>query len=212
MIWKRIFDVLLALFGLAILSPLIAAACVVVWVTLGRPVLYRQMRGGLGNRPFVFTKLRTMTNAVGPDGNLLPDAQRITPVGRFLRRTSIDELPQLWNVLMGDMSLVGPRPLRLEYLARYSQRQRRRHDVRPGITGWAQVKGPNGLTWEEKFEHDVWYIDHWSPMLDLKIIGLTDINVIRGQGISEPGHSTMSEFLGSSPKHRKHPRPTDGAA
>ena len=164
---------------------------------MGPPVLFRQLRPGREGRPFELTKFRTMTDQRGPDGALLPDAQRLTALGRFLRRTSIDELPELVNVVRGDMSLVGPRPLLMEYLPRYSPEQARRHEVRPGVTGWTQVNGRNALTWEEKFALDVWYVDHRSTRLDLEILGRTVSQVLGGQGVSAPGHATMEPFRGS---------------
>jgi lipopolysaccharide/colanic/teichoic acid biosynthesis glycosyltransferase len=159
--------------------------------------LFRQLRPGREGRPFELTKFRTMTDQRGPDGTLLPDAQRLTALGRFLRRTSIDELPELVNVVRGDMSLVGPRPLLMEYLPRYSAEQARRHEVRPGVTGWTQVNGRNELTWDEKFALDVWYVDHRSTRLDLEILGRTVSQVLSGQGVSAPGHATMEPFRGS---------------
>jgi lipopolysaccharide/colanic/teichoic acid biosynthesis glycosyltransferase len=169
-----------------------------VRVSMGSPVLFCQQRPGLGGRPFTLVKFRTMRDATDPAGRPLPDAQRLTRVGRLLRRTSLDELPQLWNVLKGDMSLVGPRPLLMEYLPRYNDRQRRRHDVRPGITGWAQVNGRNALSWEEKFEHDVWYVEHRSLGLDVKIVLMTLGQVFAGRGVSAGGHATMPEFMGTA--------------
>jgi len=156
-----------------------------------------QSRVGINERVFAFYKFRTMTCVRDLTGKLLADEQRLTTLGRFLRNTSLDELPQLWNVLKGDMSLVGPRPLLPEYLARYTAFQRRRHDVKPGITGWAQINGRNALTWEQKFDLDVWYVDHWSVWLDVRIMWLTVLKVVRGDGISQAGHATMPEFIGS---------------
>ena len=164
---------------------------------LGAPVLFRQLRPGLRARPFALLKFRTMTNAVGSDGKLLPDGARLTPFGRWLRSTSLDELPQLLNILKGEMSLVGPRPLLTEYLQRYTPDQARRHEVRPGLTGWTQVRGRNALSWEEKFELDLWYVDHRSFRLDLKILGLTLLRVLARHGVNAPGEATMPEFLGS---------------
>ena len=164
---------------------------------LGGPVLFRQIRPGLHGRPFMMIKFRTMTDERGADGELLPDAQRLTPFGRFLRLTSLDELPELWNVLRGDMSLVGPRPLLMEYLPLYSPEQARRHELRPGITGWAQVNGRNALSWEERFKLDVWYVDHRSLWLDLRILWLTVRKVIMREGISAQGEATMSRFTGN---------------
>jgi lipopolysaccharide/colanic/teichoic acid biosynthesis glycosyltransferase len=194
---KRVIDVLGASTALVVLSPLLAVVAVLVRVRMGPPVLFRQLRPGREGRPFELTKFRTMTDQRGPDGTLLPDAQRLTALGRFLRRTSIDELPELVNVVRGDMSLVGPRPLLMEYLPRYSAEQARRHEVRPGVTGWTQVNGRNELTWDEKFALDVWYVDHRSTRLDLEILGRTVSQVLGGQGVSAPGHATMEPFRGS---------------
>jgi len=193
---KRSFDFLAALFGGIVISPLLLLVAVSVRIALGRPVLFRQPRPGYKGRPFDIYKFRTMTDRTAPDGSLLPDAERLTPLGRFLRSASLDDLPQVWNILRGEMSLVGPRPLLLQYLERYTPEQMRRHDVLPGITGWAQINGRNALTWEEKFRLDVWYVDHWSFGLDLKILWLTLWKVIRREGISQPGHATMEEFMG----------------
>jgi lipopolysaccharide/colanic/teichoic acid biosynthesis glycosyltransferase len=194
---KRVIDVLGASTALVVLSPLLAVVAVLVRVRMGPPVLFRQLRPGREERPFELTKFRTMTDQRGPDGTLLPDAQRLTALGRFLRRTSIDELPELVNVVRGDMSLVGPRPLLMEYLPRYSAEQARRHEVRPGVTGWTQVNGRNELTWDEKFALDVWYVEHRSTRLDLEILGRTVSQVLSGQGVSAPGHATMEPFRGS---------------
>jgi lipopolysaccharide/colanic/teichoic acid biosynthesis glycosyltransferase len=166
---------------------------------MGPPVFFRQLRPGLHGRPFRVVKFRTMADARDARGGLLPDAARLTAVGRVLRATSLDELPQLWNVLRGELSLVGPRPLLMQYLPRYSPEQARRHDVLPGVTGWAQVHGRNALSWEDKFALDVWYVDHWSPWLDLRILAATLLHVARREGISQPGHATMPEFLGTPP-------------
>lgn len=194
---KRALDLLLASLAIAILSPLLIAVAVLVRILLGKPVLFRQRRPGLHGLPFTCLKFRTMKETRDPAGNLLPDADRLTGVGSFLRRTSLDELPELWNVLRGDMSLVGPRPLLPAYLPRYTAFQQQRHDVRPGITGWAQVNGRNALSWEQKFELDVWYVGHRSLALDLKILWLTVLIVLRRQGIEHGSHATMPEFLGS---------------
>ncbi len=195
---KRIFDFVLAALSLLLLGvPLL----ILMWQVrrkLGSPVFFRQTRPGLHGRPFQMVKFRTMTDARGPDGELLPDEVRLTSFGRFLRATSLDELPELWNVLKGDMSLVGPRPLLMEYLPLYSPEQARRHEVRPGITGWAQVNGRNALSWEEKFTLDVWYVDHQSTWLDIKILLLTVRKVLIREGISAPGEATMSKFTGSN--------------
>jgi sugar transferase EpsL len=194
---KRGLDVALSSVSLLVLSPVLAVTGAVVLGTMGRPVLFVQDRPGWHGRIFRLYKFRTMRDARDENGEVLPDAARLTPLGRFLRATSLDELPELINVLKGDMSLVGPRPLRVEYLGLYTPEQARRHDVRPGITGWAQVNGRNTLSWEKKFEYDVWYVDHQSLALDLKILGLTVLNVVRGVGISAPQHATMPPFRGS---------------
>lgn len=194
---KRMIDVIVALVGLALLSPAFVVISVLIRFNMGTPVLFRQVRPGLGAKPFVMYKFRTMKDARGKDGNLLPDEERLTSLGRFLRSTSLDELPELFNVLKGEMSLVGPRPLLMEYLDRYTPEQARRHEVKPGVTGWAQVNGRNAITWEEKFKLDVWYVDNWSLGLDLKILGLTLIKVLKREGISAGGHATMPEFRGS---------------
>ena len=194
---KRLFDLLLASLALLLLGvPLL----LLIWQVrrkLGSPVFFRQTRPGLHGRPFEMIKFRTMTDARGHDGQLLADADRLTQFGRFLRSTSLDELPELWNVVKGDMSLVGPRPLLMEYLPLYSPEQARRHDVRPGITGWAQVNGRNALRWDEKFKLDVWYVDHRSLWLDIKILWLTGRKVLVREGISAAGEATMSAFKGS---------------
>jgi sugar transferase EpsL len=194
---KRLFDVLGATALLVLVSPIVAVVATAVAVSMGRPVLFRQQRLGLRGHPFTILKFRTMADAKDDDGHPLPDALRITTVGRFLRRTSLDELPELLNVLAGDMSLVGPRPLLVEYLPRYTKEQMRRHDVRPGITGWSQVNGRNALTWNEKFALDVWYVDHHSLRLDFRILKMTIHQVVRREGIAYPGAATMEPFLGS---------------
>ena len=194
---KRLVDIVGAFAGLLLLSPLVV---VVVWQIhrkLGSPVLFRQTRPGLHGKPFQLVKFRTMRNAIGPEGRPLPDSERMTPLGRFLRSASLDELPELWNVLTGDMSLVGPRPLLMEYLPLYSLEQARRHEVRPGVTGWAQVNGRNALSWEEKFRLDVWYVDNRSFWLDLKILFMTVRKVVVREGISATGDATMPKFFGS---------------
>lgn len=195
---KRLLDVVVALVGLALLAPLLLVVVIAVRVWLGTPVFFRQERPGLKGRPFELTKFRTMVDERDPYGNLLPDADRLTRFGRFLRKTSLDELPTLWNVLRGEMSLVGPRPLLMRYLELYNEEQARRHDVVPGITGWAQVNGRNAITWDEKLELDVWYVDHWSLSLDLKILAATILTVFKREGISHPEVATMPEFTGSS--------------
>lgn len=194
---KRLLDIICALAGLILLAPVVAGVALLVRWRLGSPVLFTQQRPGRGAKPFRMIKFRTMRNAVGSDGVPLSDAERLTAFGGFLRSTSLDELPGLWNVLKGDMSLVGPRPLLMEYLPRYNAEQARRHEVRPGLTGWAQVNGRNALSWEEKFALDVWYVDNRSMMLDLRIIGLTVLKVVRRDGISADGEATMPLFTGS---------------
>lgn len=194
---KRGFDILSSLLCLLVLSPLLLGIAVWVRRRMGAPVLFRQTRPGLGGRPFEMLKFRTMTDERDVEGQLLPDEQRLTGLGRFMRRTSLDELPELVNVLRGEMSMVGPRPLLMQYLDRYTAEQCRRHEVRPGITGWAQVNGRNAISWEEKFRYDVWYVDHRSFLLDLRILLLTVWNVLRREGISAGGHATMPEFMGS---------------
>lgn len=196
---KRCIDRLAAAVGLMLLGPVMIATALFVWATMGGPIFFRQVRPGRGGKLFELVKFRTMLNAKDAEGNLLSDEQRLTRAGRFLRSTSLDELPQLWNVLRGDMSLVGPRPLLVEYLPRYSLEQARRHDVLPGITGWAQVNGRNALGWDERFQLDVWYVDHWSVALDVKILALTLLRVVQRQGISFEGSSTMFKFVGSAP-------------
>lgn len=194
---KRLFDIVLSALGLLVLAIPLLSLVLLVRRKLGSPVFFTQVRPGLHGKPFKMVKFRTMTDARGPDGALLPDAARLTPFGRFLRATSLDELPELWNVLKGDMSLVGPRPLLLEYLPLYSPEQARRHEVRPGITGWAQVNGRNALSWEEKFALDVWYVDHRSLGLDSKILWLTVKKVLLREGINAAGEATMGRFTGS---------------
>lgn len=194
---KRLLDIALASMGLVLLFPVLAILAVAIRVRLGSPVLFQQWRPGLRGRPFVLMKFRTMTNATDDRGNPLSDSERLTPFGCFLRRASLDELPTLWNVLRGDMSLVGPRPLLMQYLERYSAQQARRHEVSPGITGWAQIHGRNDISWEEKFALDVWYVDNWSFWLDLKILASTVVTVARGHGVSHGGEATMPEFAGS---------------
>ena len=194
---KRSLDFLIALILLIALAPLLALLALAVRWKLGSPVLFAQTRPGLHGAPFEFYKFRTMTDARDAAGVLVPDAARLTPFGELMRKLSLDELPQLVNVLIGDMSLVGPRPLLMEYLPLYSERQARRHAVRPGITGWAQVNGRNALDWEERFELDLWYVEHRSFWLDLKIIAMTAWRMLRPQGIAQPGHATMSKFTGS---------------
>ena len=194
---KRVFDLLLTIPGLILISPLLLLVVILVRIFHGKPVLFRQIRPGYHGKLFTVFKFRTMTEIRDGQGNLLPDENRITSLGKFLRATSIDELPELFNVLRGEMSLVGPRPLLTQYLERYSPEQRRRHEVLPGITGWAQVNGRNTLTWEDKFGYDVWYVDHQSLWLDIKIMAITFWKVIRREGISQEGHATAEEFMGS---------------
>jgi lipopolysaccharide/colanic/teichoic acid biosynthesis glycosyltransferase len=195
---KRLLDILVAAFALIILSPLLAVVAVLVRAKLGSPIFFRQERPGLQGRPFTLVKFRTMLDARDEHGKPRPDAERLTDFGRWLRSTSIDELPELWNVLKGEMSLVGPRPLLMHYLPLYSPEQARRHDVPPGITGWAQVNGRNAISWDEKFALDTWYADHWSLWLDLKILARTAASVVRSHGISAEGSATMPEFTGSA--------------
>lgn len=195
---KKLFDRAVGTVGLVATAPVIGAAALAVRATMGGPVFFRQKRPGVHGVPFHIVKMRTMTSARDAAGNLLPDDQRLTRLGRFLRATSIDELPQLWNVARGELSLVGPRPLLMEYLPLYTPEQARRHEVMPGITGWAQINGRNALTWEEKFALDVWYVDHWSPLLDLRILAKTAAAVVRPRGISSDGHATMPKFRGSA--------------
>jgi sugar transferase EpsL len=194
---KRFIDVLVSAVALLLLSPILALTALLIRLKMGSPVLFRQTRPGLHGKPFTFYKFRTMTCDCDENGCFLADECRLTRLGLFLRRTSLDELPQLWNVLKGDMSLVGPRPLLMEYLPRYSPEQMRRHDVKPGITGWAQVNGRNAITWEQKFELDVWYVDNWSLALDIRILFLTVANVLKREGINQQGNATMERFLGS---------------
>ena len=196
---KRLFDVLLSLGLLSVFAAPLLLLCALVRFKLGGPVLFQQIRPGLHGVPFRMVKFRSMTDERGPDGELLPDAMRLTPFGRFLRASSLDELPELWNVLRGEMSLVGPRPLLMEYLSLYSSEQARRHEVRPGITGWAQVNGRNAVSWDERFRLDVWYVDHRSLWLDLKILWLTTRKVVVREGISAQGEATMPRFTGNKP-------------
>lgn len=196
---KRLVDVAGSGLGLIILAPVVGVLSILIWRYMGTPVLFRQIRPGRNGKPFQMIKFRTMLNEHGADGELLSDEERLTRLGRFLRSTSLDELPELWNVMNGDMSLVGPRPLLMEYLPLYSSEQARRHEARPGITGWAQVNGRNALSWEEKFALDVWYVDNQSFWLDLKILWLTVSRVLKRDGISADGEATMPRFRGSTP-------------
>ena len=194
---KRLFDLALTIPLLVVISPLLIITAILIRIVHGKPVLFRQLRPGYRGRPFYVYKFRTMTEESDESGNLLPDTHRLTRLGRFLRATSLDELPELFHVLTGRMSLVGPRPLLMQYLDRYTPQQRRRHEVLPGITGWAQVNGRNALTWEDKFNLDVWYVDHWSLALDIRILLMTPLVVLKREGINQPGHVTADEFMGS---------------
>lgn len=193
---KRLMDLMLAGAALMLFMPVLVAVAILIRISLGSPILFRQLRPGRGGAPFELVKFRTML-APAPDG-AAADADRLTGVGRFLRASSLDELPELWNVLRGDMSLVGPRPLLMQYLPRYSERQARRHEVRPGLTGWAQVNGRNALSWEQKFELDLWYVENRSFALDCKILALTVLRIVKPSGISAEGSATMPEFLGTT--------------
>jgi lipopolysaccharide/colanic/teichoic acid biosynthesis glycosyltransferase len=197
---KRLLDLSIALISLIILSPLMILIGILVAVFLGRPIFFRQKRPGFHGKIFKIYKFRTMNEKTDESNQLLPDKDRLTKFGQFLRTTSLDELPELFNILLGDMSIVGPRPLLISYLPLYNPHQMRRHDVLPGLTGWAQVNGRNALTWEEKFDLDVWYVDHWSFGLDLKIMMLTMIKVIKREGISQPGQATSDPFKGTPNK------------
>jgi lipopolysaccharide/colanic/teichoic acid biosynthesis glycosyltransferase len=195
---KRALDFMVALLGLVLLSPLMVAIAIVIRLFMGSPVFFRQQRPGLHGVPFQMVKFRTMRDLAGADGHQRPDADRLTWLGRFLRSTSLDELPELWNVLRGDMSLVGPRPLLMEYLPLYTPHEARRHEARPGITGWAQISGRNAISWDERFALDVWYVDHQSLWLDLRILATTLIRVAQREGTSQQGHATMPRFRGSA--------------
>lgn len=194
---KRLLDLLLTIPGLVLVSPVLLLIALMVRIIHGKPVLFRQLRPGYRGQPFYVYKFRTMTEDHDEVGNLLPDTHRLTALGRFLRTTSLDELPELFHVLAGKMSLVGPRPLLMQYLDLYTPEQARRHDVLPGITGWAQVNGRNAITWEDKFRFDVWYVDNWSLWLDIKILAVTLWKVLKREGISQPGRATADEFMGS---------------
>lgn len=200
---KRVFDMVLALFGLIVLAPVFIVVAVLIRVKLGGPVFFTQTRPGLNGKPFKMIKFRTMRDGVDQNGNTLPDADRMTDFGRVLRSTSLDELPELLNVLKGDMSLVGPRPLLMQYLPLYSSEQNRRHAVRPGITGWAQINGRNALSWDEKFKLDTWYVDNQSLLLDIKILFLTVKKVLVREGISQDNNVTMEAFTGTMVSQRK---------
>ena len=195
---KSLVDRVLAGLMLILLSPFIAILAIAIYFKMGSPIVFSQLRGGKNNSVFTFYKFRTMTDEKDSNGNLLPDRSRLTSLGEFLRQTSLDELPQLWNVLRGDMSFIGPRPFIAVYLERYTTEQARRHDVKPGITGWAQINGRNSISWEEKFALDLWYIDHWSLWLDLKILVLTVAKIISKEGVDEDKNTTSSEFMGTS--------------
>ena len=197
---KRLFDVISSTAGLIVISPLLVVLAVLVRLKLGSPILFCQQRPGLGGKAFVIYKFRTMTDQRDASGNLLPDEQRLPAFGRFLRSTSFDELPELLNVLKGDMSIVGPRPLMMKYLSRYATEQVRRHEVKPGITGWAQINGRNAISWEDKFKLDVWYVDNWTLWLDVKIILKSIWMVVTKQGITQQGRATMDEFMGTQQK------------
>lgn len=194
---KRFVDIVVALTALVFIAPFLLLIALLIVRRLGKPILFKQVRPGLNGKPFEMVKFRTMKYAVDSDGNPLPDSERLTPFGQFLRSSSLDELPELWNVLKGDMSLVGPRPLLMEYLPLYSSEQYRRHEARPGVTGWAQVNGRNTVSWEEKFEMDVWYVDNQSLWLDIKILFLTVKKVLVRDGISAEGEATMTRFTGN---------------
>ena len=194
---KRFFDIIASAISLFILAPVILFIAFLIQRKLGSPILFYQVRPGKNAKPFQMTKFRTMREDFDQDGRILPDSERIPPFGNFLRNSSLDELPELWNVLKGDMSLVGPRPLLMEYLPLYSTEQARRHNVRPGITGWAQVNGRNAISWEEKFKYDIWYVDNQSFWLDMKIIWMTIKKVIAREGISADGEATMPRFTGN---------------
>ena len=197
---KRLIDLILTLLALPLIIPIFALTSLLVKLKLGSPLIFRQVRPGQHKKLFTLYKFRTMTNWRDDRGNLLPDVDRLTRIGRVMRRISFDELPEILNVLKGEMSLVGPRPLLMQYLNRYTTEQARRHEVRPGITGWAQINGRNAISWEEKFRLDVWYVDHWTFWLDIRIILQTIWKVIKGEGISQPGRATMDEFMGNSEK------------
>lgn len=194
---KRSFDIFVSALAILLFSPFFLLCAAAVSVFMGRPVLFKQKRAGLDSRPFELVKFRTMSDKRDRSGKLLPDADRLPEFGKWLRKTSLDELPELWNILRGDMSLVGPRPLHLHYLPRYTDFQSRRHQVRPGLTGWAQVNGRNSISWDERFALDVWYVENRSLLLDLKILAFTALRVVRQDGINCEGEATMGEFLGS---------------
>lgn len=202
---KSILDRLVAAIALLVLSPILLIIAIAIYIRMGSPIFFTQPRPGKDGCIFTFYKFRTMTTERDTDGNLLPDEQRLTALGQFIRKTSLDELPQLWNVLKGDMSFVGPRPLLVKYLNRYSPEQARRHEIQPGITGWAQIKGRNAITWEEKFIFDVWYVDNWSLWLDFKILLLTVWKVLEQEGINQEGYTTSEEFKGKCDENYSQP-------
>ena len=197
---KRFFDLSVSIVITTLLSPFILTIAACIFITMGRPVIFTQIRPGLHGKSFQIYKFRTMNDTRDSSGTLLADRMRLTAMGKFIRRFSLDELPQLFNVLKGDLSIVGPRPLLMQYLPRYTPEQARRHEAKPGITGWAQVNGRNAISWEEKFKLDLWYVDHQSFLLDMKIIWLTFVRVLKREGISADGHATMPEFTGSNTK------------
>lgn len=199
---KRLFDFIVSLIALIVLSPIILITALLIRSKIGSPVVFKQQRPGRGESPFHVFKFRSMTDERDSKGELLPDNVRLTPFGKVIRKLSLDELPQLFNVLKGDMSFVGPRPLLMEYLSLYDERQKKRHDVRPGITGWAQVNGRNAISWEQKFEYDVWYVENRSFWLDIKILFITVMKVFKSEGISQDGQATMTKFKGSSESRR----------
>ncbi len=194
---KRLFDIILATMLIILFLPIYIIVSILILIKMGHPILFRQKRPGLNEKIFGIYKFRTMTNETDQNGNLLPDAQRLVGVGKFIRSTSLDELPQIFNVLKGDMSFVGPRPLLIEYLPRYNTQQKKRHDVKPGITGWAQVNGRNAISWEQKFDYDVWYVEHQSFWLDMKILWMTFLKVVKRSDISSDTAVTMEKFEGS---------------
>lgn len=208
---KRTLDAMCAAVGLAVLWPLLGAVALSIRTTMGGPVLFRQVRPGIYGRSFTLLKFRTMSDIRDSRGRPLSDCERLTKMGAFLRACSLDELPQLWNVLQGDMSLVGPRPLLMQYLERYTPEQSRRHKVSPGITGWAQINGRNALSWQEKFALDIWYVDHWSLWLDMKILTMTAWRVLSRDGIASQGHTTMPEFMGVEASERDCPSVDGGS-
>lgn len=195
---KRLIDVVFSFLGIVLLIPGMLFISMAILISMGRPILFRQLRPGKNGKPFYLYKFRTMLDLKDDKGNYLADEKRLTAFGIFLRKYSLDELPELWNVIKGDMSLVGPRPLLMEYLRYYTPEQARRYEVKPGITGWAQINGRNAISWEEKFRLDVWYVDNWTLLLDIKILVLTLIKALRGEGINANGYATMPSFRGSS--------------